>query len=119
VPAKQRGKKHGKGTVKRRDGFVNVAYESGRKQLVSPFTPKAGCAGRLIGAAFRTGHHNGDHGSSYFGTGLASVGLQAVQAHLHPILSDPDDAPEFICLDEDPVIVNLTDDERLQLELAS
>jgi hypothetical protein len=27
-----------------------------------------------------------------------------------------DDAPEFTCLDEDPVIVNLTDDERSQLE---
>ena len=37
----------------------------------------------------------------------------------HPILSDPDDdAPEFTCLDEDPVIVNLTDDERRQRERA-
>ena len=38
---------------------------------------------------------------------------------LHPILSDPDDgAPQFTCPDEDPVIVNLTDDERSQLERA-
>jgi hypothetical protein len=37
---------------------------------------------------------------------------------LHPILSDPDDdAPEFTCRDEDPVIVNLTDDERRRLDL--
>jgi hypothetical protein len=37
----------------------------------------------------------------------------------NPILSDPDDdAPEFSCLDEDPVIVHLTGDERHQLELA-
>ena len=29
----------------------------------------------------------------------------------HPILSDPDDdTPEFACVDEDPVVVNLTDD---------
>jgi hypothetical protein len=39
---------------------------------------------------------------------------------LHPILSDPDDdTPEFTCLDEDPVIVNLTRDERSQLERAT
>jgi hypothetical protein len=37
----------------------------------------------------------------------------AGKTFLHPILSDPDDdAPEFTCLDEDPVIVNLTDNER-------
>ena len=42
----------------------------------------------------------------------------AGKTFLHPILSDPDDdAPEFTCLDEDPVIVNLTDDERSRLEL--
>jgi hypothetical protein len=41
------------------------------------------------------------------------------QTFLHPILSDTDDdAPEFTCLDEDPVIVNVTDEERHQLELA-
>jgi hypothetical protein len=35
----------------------------------------------------------------------------------HPTLSDPDDdTPEFTCVDEDPVIVNLTDDERSQIE---
>jgi hypothetical protein len=35
------------------------------------------------------------------------------------ILSDADDdAPEFTCLEEDPVIVRLTDDERSQLERA-
>jgi hypothetical protein len=34
-------------------------------------------------------------------------------------LSDPDDdAPEFLCPDEDPVIVTLMDDERTQLESA-
>ena len=43
----------------------------------------------------------------------------AGETFLHPILSDPDDdAPEFTCLDEDPVIVNLTDDERSQSERA-
>ena len=42
----------------------------------------------------------------------------AGKTFLHPILSDPDDdAPEFTCLEEDPVIVNLTDDERRRLEL--
>jgi hypothetical protein len=42
------------------------------------------------------------------------------QTVLHPILSDPDDdTPEFTCLDEDPVIVNLTRDERSQLERAT
>jgi hypothetical protein len=45
--------------------------------------------------------------------------LSAQAKFLHLILSDPDDdAPEFTCLDEDPVIVNLTADERHQLELA-
>jgi hypothetical protein len=29
-----------------------------------------------------------------------------------------DDAPEFTCFDEDPVVVNLTDDECSQLERA-
>jgi hypothetical protein len=39
---------------------------------------------------------------------------------LHLILSDPDDdAPEFFCPEEDPVIVNLNDSERHQLELAT
>jgi len=43
----------------------------------------------------------------------------AGKTFLHPILSDPDDdAPQFTCPDEDPVIVNLTDDERSQLERA-
>jgi hypothetical protein len=43
----------------------------------------------------------------------------AGKTFLHEILSDPDDdAPEFTCPEEDPVIVNLTDDERHQLELA-
>ena len=43
----------------------------------------------------------------------------AGKTFLHPILIDPDDdAPEFTCLDENPVIVNLTDDERSQLERA-
>jgi hypothetical protein len=43
----------------------------------------------------------------------------AGKTFLHPILSDPDDdTPEFTCLDEDPVIIKLTDDERHQLELA-
>jgi hypothetical protein len=38
VPAKQRGKKQGKGTVKSGDGFVSVAYESDRKPLLSRVT---------------------------------------------------------------------------------
>ena len=38
MPAKQTGKKHGKGTVKTGDGFASVAYDSRRKQLVPEFT---------------------------------------------------------------------------------
>ena len=42
----------------------------------------------------------------------------AGKTFLHPILSDPDDsAPEFTCVDEDPVVVSLTNDERHRLEL--
>ena len=52
-------------------------------------------------------------------TGKTIVVQCAGKTFLHPILGDPDDdAPEFTCLEEDPVIVNLTDDERHQLELA-
>jgi hypothetical protein len=48
-----------------------------------------------------------------------SVVQCAGKTFLHQILSDPDDdAPEFLFSKEDPVIVNLTDDERHQLELA-
>jgi hypothetical protein len=49
-----------------------------------------------------------------------SIAVQcAGETFLHPILSDPDDdAPEFFCPEEDPVIINLTADERHQLELA-
>ena len=37
---------------------------------------------------------------------------------LHEIVGDPDDdSPEFVCPEEDPVTVNLTDDEQRQLEL--
>lgn len=51
-------------------------------------------------------------------TGKTIVVQCAGKTFLHPIVSDPDDdAPEFTCLDEDPVIVNLTDDERRRLEL--
>ena len=43
----------------------------------------------------------------------------AGKTFIHLILSDPDDdAPEFLCPDEDPVIVTLMDDERTQLESA-
>ena len=52
-------------------------------------------------------------------TGKTIVVQCASKTFLHPILSDPDDdAPEFTCPEEDPVIVNLTDDERSQLERA-
>ncbi len=53
------------------------------------------------------------------GTSGESIAVQcACKAFLHLIRSDPDDdAPEFLCPDEDPVIVNLTDDERHRLEL--
>jgi hypothetical protein len=51
-------------------------------------------------------------------TGKTIVVQCAGKTFLHPILSDPDDdQPEFTCLEEDPVIVNLTDDERHQLAL--
>jgi hypothetical protein len=52
-------------------------------------------------------------------TGKTIVVQCAGKMFLHLILSDPDaDAPEFFCPEEDPVVVNLTDDERHQLELA-
>ena len=52
-------------------------------------------------------------------TGKTIVVQCAGKTFLHPILSYPDDdTPKFTCLDEDPVIVNLTDDEWHQLELA-
>jgi hypothetical protein len=42
----------------------------------------------------------------------------AGKTFLHIIISDPDnDAPEFFCPDEDPVVVSLTSDERRRLEL--
>ena len=51
-------------------------------------------------------------------TGKIIVAQCAGKTFLHPILSDPDDdAPEFTCLEEAPVIVNLTDDERRRIEL--
>jgi hypothetical protein len=44
----------------------------------------------------------------------------ARKTFIHLILSDLDDnAPEFHCPDEDPVVVSLTEDERNQLERAS
>jgi hypothetical protein len=53
-------------------------------------------------------------------TGKTIVVLCAGKTSLHPILSDPDDAAsEFTCLEEDPVIVNLTNDERHQLKLTT
>ena len=52
-------------------------------------------------------------------TGKTIVVQRAGKTFLHPILCDPDnDAPEFTCRDEDPVIVNLTDDERRRRDLA-
>ena len=52
-------------------------------------------------------------------TGKTIVVQCAGKTFLHPILSDTDDdAPEFTCLAEDPVIVNLTGDERSRLERA-
>ena len=52
-------------------------------------------------------------------TSGGSIAVQcAGKTFLHPILSDPDDsAPEFTCVDEDPVVVSLTNDERHRLEL--
>jgi hypothetical protein len=38
VPAKQTGKKHGKGMVNLGDGFASVVYDSHPKQLVPGFT---------------------------------------------------------------------------------
>jgi hypothetical protein len=53
-------------------------------------------------------------------TGKTIVAQCAGKTFLHPILSDPDgDAPEFSCLDEDPVIVTLSDDEQHQLAVAT
>jgi hypothetical protein len=52
-------------------------------------------------------------------TGKTIVVHCAGKPFIHPILSDPDDeAPEFTCLDEDPIIVNLTDEEWHQIESA-
>ena len=39
---------------------------------------------------------------------------------IHLILSDSnDDAPQFLSINEDPVVVTLTDEERQQLERAT
>jgi hypothetical protein len=44
----------------------------------------------------------------------------AGKTFIHLILSDPDDdAPQFLSINEDPVIVTLTEDERQQLEDAN
>jgi hypothetical protein len=52
-------------------------------------------------------------------TGRTIVVHCAGKTFLHPILSEPDDdAPQFTCPEEDPVIVTLMDDERTQLESA-
>jgi hypothetical protein len=52
-------------------------------------------------------------------TGKTIVVHCAGKTFLHQILSDTDDdVPEFTCPDEDPVMINLTADERHQLELA-
>ena len=52
-------------------------------------------------------------------TSAKTVVQCAGKTFIHLILSDPDDdAPEFLSADEDPVIVNLTDEERHQLERA-
>ena len=52
-------------------------------------------------------------------TGKTIVVQCASKTFLHPILSEPDDdTPKFTCLDEDPVIVTLMDDERSQIESA-
>jgi hypothetical protein len=40
VPPKQRGKKHGKRNVNQADGFVSVACDGGRKQLIPGFTDR-------------------------------------------------------------------------------
>jgi hypothetical protein len=50
-------------------------------------------------------------------TGKTIVVQCAGKTFVHPIPSDrDDDTPEFACLEEDPVTVNLTDAERSQLE---
>jgi hypothetical protein len=46
--AKQTGKKHGKGTVKASNGFVSVADDSGREQLVPLFTNRKDLARRCL-----------------------------------------------------------------------
>jgi hypothetical protein len=52
-------------------------------------------------------------------TGKTIVVQCAGKTFFHPILSaSDDDELEFTCLDEDPVIVTLVDDERIQLESA-
>jgi hypothetical protein len=52
-------------------------------------------------------------------TGRTIVVHCAGKTFLHPILSEPDDdAPQFTCPEEDPVIVILMDDERSQIESA-
>jgi hypothetical protein len=50
---------------------------------------------------------------------LAIVVKCAGKTFIHLILSDSnDDAPQFLCINEDPVVVTLTDEERQQLERA-
>ena len=44
----------------------------------------------------------------------------AGKTFIHLILSDSnDDAPQFLSINEDPVVVTLTDEERQQLERAT
>jgi hypothetical protein len=49
VPAKQTGKKQGKGTVKSSNGFASVAYDGGQKFAVPILTPrKIGIVANLL-----------------------------------------------------------------------
>ena len=42
----------------------------------------------------------------------------AGKTFIHLILSDSNDAPQFLSINEDPVVVTLTDEERQQIERA-
>jgi hypothetical protein len=55
-----------------------------------------------------------------YGVSPDTVVKCAGKRFIHLVFSDSDDnAPEFHCPDEDPVVVSLTEDERNQLERAS
>ena len=102
-----------------RQSTTNVAKRSLLSKLEIVFVNRTDIYRRAIKRTFANLYGvSSDTVDVSWTTGKTIVVQCAGKTFLHPILSDPDDdAPEFTCLEEDPVIVNLTDDERRRLEL--